>query len=57
MGNDFGMSSHLRDLVTDLIEQIGQTNELLDQRHYRLLLNLSAVEKVKCFNHLNLILN
>lgn len=46
------MSSHLGAFLSDLVEQIGQSDEILDQRHYRLLVNLSAVEKVTPKNHM-----
>lgn len=40
------MSLCLKGFLSDLVQQIGQSNVILDQRHYRLLLNLSALEKV-----------
>lgn len=39
--------SCLDSFVKDIVQQIDDANEMLDQRHYRLLLNLPAVEKVK----------
>lgn len=36
----------LGELTKDLAQQICETNLVLDQRHFRLLVNLSAVEKV-----------
>lgn len=36
----------LKDLVEDLVQQLNDTNTVLDQRHFRLLVNLSAAEKV-----------
>lgn len=41
------MSSCLHSFVQDLVHQISDSNEWLDQRHYRLLLNLPAIEKVQ----------
>lgn len=46
MYGDFSMSYGLRSFVKDLVHQISDSNEWIDQRHYRLLLNLPAVEKV-----------
>lgn len=37
----------LKDLVVDLMQQLQETNTVLDQRHFRLLVNLSTCEKVK----------
>ncbi|XP_055322193.1 uncharacterized protein LOC129578102 isoform X2 [Sitodiplosis mosellana] len=39
------MSACLHSFVKDVVRQIFDSNERLDQRHYRLLLNLPAVEK------------
>lgn len=36
----------LGELTKDLAQQICESNLVLDQRHFRLLVNLSAVEKV-----------
>lgn len=36
----------LGDLIKDLAQQICDRNLVLDQRHFRLLVNLSAIEKV-----------
>lgn len=36
----------LGDLTRDFVQQISDENVALDQRHFRLLLNLSAAEKV-----------
>lgn len=46
MNGDFGMSLCLHSFVKDIVRQIFDSNEWLDQRHYRLLLNLPAIEKV-----------
>lgn len=44
------MSPHLKrlkDLIIDLVEQLNETSVVLDQRHFRMLLHLSSVEKVR----------
>lgn len=43
---DGDMSLCLHGFVKDIVRQIFNSNEWLDQRHYRLLLNLPAIEKV-----------
>lgn len=43
------MSSHfvrLKDLLIDLVQQLNEPNTILDQRHFRMLLHLTSVEKV-----------
>lgn len=41
----------LGDLIKDLAQQICDTNLVLDQRHFRLLVNLSAIEKVMSWHN------
>lgn len=48
------MPSSLDSVIKDIVQQIGDAHEILDQRHYRLLLNLPSNEKVDCVWYFNL---
>lgn len=41
------MHAHLQGLVDDLLEQRGESTQILGYQHLRLLSKLAAVEKVK----------
>lgn len=45
----------LKDLVEDLVQQLTETVPVLDQRHFRLLVNLSSAEKVNNNNSIRFV--